>query len=104
MSSAIPLLNIPGLKNPQGRIPTATRTGISEQPWMLPPDHPDILAMCEELKDMLRFWMDMGADGFRADMAGALVKNANITGNEQFFNARDNATKEFWQEIRSLLE
>jgi len=26
----------------------------------------------------------MGADGFRADMAGALVKNANIKGNDQF--------------------
>jgi glycosidase len=75
-----------------------------EEPWMLPPDHPDIIAMREELKNVLRFWMDMGADGFRADMAGALVKNANITGNDQFFNAKDEATKQFWQEIRALLE
>jgi maltose alpha-D-glucosyltransferase/alpha-amylase len=75
-----------------------------EEPWMLPVDHPDVLAMREEIKKVLRFWMDMGADGFRADMAGALVKNANITGNDQFFNARDNATKEFWQEIRALLK
>ncbi len=75
-----------------------------EEPWMLPPDHPDILAMREELKNVLRFWMDMGADGFRADMAGALVKNANITGNDQFFNTKDEATKQFWQEIRELLE
>jgi maltose alpha-D-glucosyltransferase/alpha-amylase len=74
------------------------------EPWMLPPDHPDILALREELKNVLRYWMDMGADGFRADMAGALVKNANITGNDQFFNARDEATKQFWQEIRALLE
>ena len=73
-----------------------------EQPWMLPPDHPDILAMRDELKNVLRFWMDMGADGFRADMAGALVKNANITGNDQFFSTRDEATKEFWREIRRL--
>jgi glycosidase len=73
-----------------------------EQPWMLPPDHPDILAMRDELKNVLRFWMDMGADGFRADMAGALVKNANITGNDQFFSTRDEATKEFWREIRQL--
>ncbi len=74
-----------------------------EQPWMLPTHHPDILAMREELKNVLRFWMDMGADGFRADMAGALVKNANIKGNDQFFNVRDEATKEFWREIRHLL-
>ena len=74
-----------------------------EQPWMLPTNHPDILAMREELKNVLRFWMDMGADGFRADMAGALVKNANIKGNDQFFNVRDEATKKFWREIRHLL-
>jgi glycosidase len=73
-----------------------------EESWMLPVDHPDVLAMREELKRMLRFWMDMGADGFRADMAGALVKNANITGNDQFFSAKDEATKKFWQEIRQL--
>ncbi|MFC2137263.1 alpha-amylase family glycosyl hydrolase [Bacteroidota bacterium] len=75
-----------------------------EMPWMLPPDHPDILKLREELKNVLRFWMDMGADGFRADMAGALVKNANISGNDQFFNTKDEATKQFWQEIRALLE
>ena len=48
--------------------------------------------------------MDMGASGFRADMAGALVKNANITGNDQFFNTRDEYTKKFWNEIRSILD
>jgi len=41
------------------------------------------------VKNVFRFWMDMGADGFRADMAGALVKTAGIEGNQQFFkNAR----------------
>jgi len=75
-----------------------------EEPWMLPVNHPDIMAMKEELKNVLRFWMDMGADGFRADMAGALVKNANISGNDQFFNARDEGTKQFWQEIRQLMD
>jgi maltose alpha-D-glucosyltransferase/alpha-amylase len=71
---------------------------------MLPTNHPDVMAMREELKNVLRFWMNMGADGFRADMAGALVKNANIQGNDQFFNARDEATKQFWQEIRKLMD
>ena len=70
--------------------------------WMLPINHPDILALQNELKKVLRFWMDMGADGFRADMAGALVKNANITGNDQFFNTRDEGTKKFWNEIRGI--
>lgn len=72
--------------------------------WMLPIDHPDIVAMKEELKKVLRFWMDMGADGFRADMAGALVKTANIKGNDQFFNTHENGTKLFWQEIRQLMD
>jgi glycosidase len=75
-----------------------------EETWMLPIDHPDILALQAELKRMLRFWMDMGADGFRADMAGALVKNANITGNDQFFSTRDEGTKKFWNEIRTIFD
>ena len=75
-----------------------------EKDWMLPINHPDILALQNELKKVLRFWMDMGADGFRADMAGALVKNANITGNDQFFNTRDEGTKKFWNEIRGIFD
>jgi len=75
-----------------------------EEDWMLPVNHPDILELQKELKNVLRFWMDMGADGFRADMAGALVKNANITGNDQFFTTRDEGTKKFWNEIRSLMD
>ena len=75
-----------------------------EESWMLPIDHPDVLALQQELKKMLRFWMDMGADGFRADMAGALVKNANISGNDQFFSTRDEGTKKFWNEIRHIFD
>ena len=73
-----------------------------EEDWMLPIDHPDVLALQTELKKVLRFWMDMGASGFRADMAGALVKNANITGNDQFYTTRDDGTKKFWNEIREI--
>ena len=74
------------------------------QDWMLPIDAPDILALQKELKKVLRFWMDMGASGFRADMAGALVKNANITGNDQFYSTRDDGTKKFWHSIRNVLD
>jgi glycosidase len=74
-----------------------------EEPWMLPIDHPDVMAMKAELRRVLRFWLDMGADGFRADMAGALVKNANIRGNDQFFNTRDEGTRQFWKEIREMM-
>ncbi len=87
-----PALNF-GFTNPDPR-----------QKWQLPVDHPDVLAMREDLKDVLRFWMDMGADGFRADMAGARCKTTRTFGNEQFFNTNENATKLFWREIRRLLE
>ncbi|HPT12714.1 MAG TPA: alpha-amylase family glycosyl hydrolase, partial [Bacteroidales bacterium] len=61
-------------------------------------------AMREEMKNVVRYWMSLGADGFRADMAGALVKTSNIAGNEQFFNTHEDATKKFWQEIRGMLK
>jgi glycosidase len=76
----------------------------STQKWELPTNHPDIMAMREEMKNIVRYWMDLGADGFRADMAGALVKTANVRGNPQFFNTHENATKKFWQEIRAMLK
>ncbi len=73
------------------------------QKWQLPIDHPDVLAMREEMKNVFRFWMDMGADGFRADMAGALVKTAGIEGNQQFFKTHEDGTKRFWLEIREMI-
>jgi maltose alpha-D-glucosyltransferase/alpha-amylase len=81
-----PALNF-GFRNPQ-------------EPWQLPINHPDVLALRAELKNVVKFWMDMGADGFRADMAGALVKTAASQGNDQFFNTQEDGTKQFWKEIR----
>jgi len=75
-----------------------------QEAWQLSIDHPDVLAMREEMKKVMRFWMDMGADGFRADMAGALVKNAHVTPNDPSFNKRDEGTKQFWQEIRKIFD
>jgi glycosidase len=75
-----------------------------QEQWQLPIDHPDVLAMREEMKKVMRFWMDMGADGFRADMAGALVKNAHVTDDDPSFNTRDEGTKQFWREIRQIID
>lgn len=75
-----------------------------DQKWELPIDHPDVLAVREEMKKVFRFWMEMGADGFRADMAGALVKTGNVEGNQQFFNTHEDGTKKFWREIREILK
>jgi maltose alpha-D-glucosyltransferase/alpha-amylase len=79
-----------------------------DQKWELPTDHPDVLAMREEIKSVLRFWMKMGADGFRADMAGALVKTSVTEGNKsgasgQFLTTHEEGTKQFWREIRGIL-
>jgi glycosidase len=65
-----------------------------DKKWQLPADHPDLLALRAELKKVLRFWMDLGADGFRADMAGALVKG----------DGSDRQTLAFWQEVRRTLD
>ena len=63
------------------------------KPWQLPTDHPDVLALRAEMKKVMRFWMDLGADGFRADMASALVKE---------HDPRQD-TKRYWQEVRQIL-
>lgn len=68
-------------------------TPDTTQPWQLPIDHPDVLALREELKNILRFWLNKGADGFRIDMAGSLVKNDP-----------DQKIRYFWHEVRAMLD
>lgn len=65
-----------------------------DYPWQLPPDHPACVATLEEMKNVMRFWLDMGCDGFRVDMAYSLVKNdENRTG-----------IKRLWQNVRAMLD
>lgn len=62
--------------------------------WQLPPDHPDCQDTVREIKNIMRFWLDAGCDGFRVDMAYSLVKNdPDFTG-----------TKRLWQDIRAMLD
>jgi len=72
--------------------------------WMLPIDHPDVLELQKELQKVLRFWMDMGADGFRADMAGALVKNSHVTADDPNYAVRDAGSQKFWKQIRQIID
>jgi glycosidase len=65
----------------------------SLQPWQLPVDHPDVMALKEELKKIMSFWLEMGCDGFRCDMAGSLVKNDNGT-----------ETSKYWKTVREYLD
>jgi len=63
--------------------------------WQLPPDHPDCIATREALKDIMRFWLRGGCDGFRVDMADSLVK---------FDDDKKSATSAVWRNIREMLD
>ncbi len=63
-------------------------------PWELPVTHPDCVAMKEELKNIIDFWMDLGTDAFRVDMAASLIKG----------DTDGTAMQRFWHEIREHIE
>lgn len=60
------------------------------KPWQLPVTHPDCIATKNELKKIIDFWMDLGTDGFRVDMAASLIKG----------DTDGSAMQSFWHEIR----
>ena len=64
------------------------------KPWELPVDHPDCVATKEELKKIIDFWMDLGTDAFRVDMAPSLIKGDK---DNSFMTA-------FWHEIRAHMQ
>ncbi len=47
----------------------------SKEPWQLPTTDPACIAVREELRKIMKFWLDLGADGFRVDMAASLIRN-----------------------------
>jgi glycosidase len=65
-----------------------------QHPWQQPVDTPGPQAVRRELKNIMKFWLDLGASGFRVDMAGSLVKN-DPGGQE---------TARLWQELRAWLD
>lgn len=65
-----------------------------ERPWQQPMDSEGALATREALKDVMRFWLSRGCDGFRVDMAGSLVKNDE--------DGKGNIA--LWQDVRAFLD
>lgn len=63
--------------------------------WQLPTDHPDCIATREAMKDVMRFWLDHGCDGFRVDMAMSLVKNDD---------EKKTGTCAIWRNVREMLD
>ena len=66
-----------------------------DRPWMSAIDSPAALATREAMKDVMRFWLDQGCDGFRVDMADSLVKNDDDA---------KSATSAIWREVRDMLD
>ena len=64
------------------------------QPWQLPVDHPDVQAVRREMMKIMKFWLEMGADGFRVDMASSLVK-----GDTDY-----KETTAFWHDVRAVYD
>ena len=65
------------------------------KPCQLPVDHPDVKATVEALKDIMRFWLSHGCDGFRVDMADSLVK---------YDDENKSGTCEVWKNVRGMLD
>lgn len=65
-----------------------------DKTWQLPVNHPDCIATKEELKKIIGFWMELGTDAFRVDMAASLIKG----------DADGSFMKAFWKEIRNYME
>ncbi|WP_158799843.1 alpha-amylase family glycosyl hydrolase [Pedobacter sp. L105] len=60
-------------------------------PWEQSINAPGPVSTREELKKIMAYWMDMGADGFRVDMASSLIKN----------DPKFTETNKLWGGIRS---
>ena len=74
----------------------ALNYGFAEpsEPWQCGVDHPDAVASREAMQAVMDFWLTLGCDGFRVDMAGAMVKN----------DPDGEATVAFWQKVRRFLD
>ena len=66
-----------------------------DAPWQQGMDAPDCVASREAMKDVMRFWLDAGCDGFRVDMAASLVKNDD---------EKKSGTSALWRDVRAMLD
>ncbi len=62
--------------------------------WQQSPEDEGPRKTLEEVIHIIRFWLEMGCDGFRVDMAGSLVKN----------DPDSLGTIALWQKVRAFLD
>lgn len=67
---------------------------VEDPSWQLPMDAPGPTATREALKDIMRFWLQLGCDGFRVDMAGEVIKN----------DPTQEGNVKLWQYFREFLD
>ena len=65
-----------------------------ERPWQQAMDAEGPMETRNEIRNIMRFWLSKGCDGFRVDMAGSLVKN----------DEESKGTIALWQDIRGFLD
>lgn len=65
-----------------------------QQKWQQSYEDEGPRATVAAMKDVMRFWLGMGCDGFRVDMAGSLVK----------CDEEGKGTIRLWQDIRAFLD
>lgn len=65
-----------------------------EKAWQQPMDASGPQATLEAMKDVMRFWLELGCDGFRVDMANSLVKN----------DPEGKGNIALWQKVRVFLD
>lgn len=66
-----------------------------EEAWQQSTDAPGPVATREAIKDIMRFWLSHGCDGFRVDMAASLVK---------FDDDQKTGTSMVWLDVRHMLD
>lgn len=64
------------------------------RPWQQSTEDEGPKATLNAMMDVMRFWLNMGCDGFRVDMAGSLVKN----------DEDGKGTIALWQKVRAFLD
>ena len=65
-----------------------------DKPWQQSIDDEGPQATIAAMEDVMRFWLGMGCDGFRVDMAESLVKN----------DPEKKGTIRVWKQIREFLD
>lgn len=64
------------------------------KPWQLEVESETVQRLVKEMMDVMRFWLDMGADGLRVDMAASLVKG-DVEGKK---------TSTIWHKVRAMMD